>query len=310
MTSSRTWVLVLALAVAACGGASSSGGGAESPEGSSGGGDGEGPGGGEEGSDESPAGGASAAAMKAEAPKEGTLALESRNIEMQFDLTLLKDGSPAGMQSGSWSVYEERTLKVLGTKDDAIEKLELSYGRREAKALLGVEKPSLTAGKVYVVESGGSVKSSGKDAPGGEKSAVEAEYGWVGSQSPLIGAIRELKPGASAEPPPDARRALIGELPSVDHEQSKLGIKLVNVDGSGRKTAKLDVKLESELDNGDMSFSLALTGPAEVDLSTGLVKSLDLSGTVKAKGTVKHKKKPMEARGKGTIKITRKAEFR
>jgi hypothetical protein len=312
MTSSRTWVLVLSLAVAGCGGGSSSGGGTESPEGSSGGEEsGDGTAAGQPGgSGESAAGGSSAGAMQVDAPKEGMLALESRTIEMQFDLTLLKDGSPAGMQSGSWSVYEERTLKVLGTGDDAIQKLELSYGRREAKALLGVEKPSLTAGKVYVVESGGSVKRSGKDAPGGEKSAVEAEYGWVGSQSPLVGVIRELKPGASAEPPADARRALIGELPSVDHEQSKVEMKLVSVDTSGRKTAKLDVKLESELDNGDMSFTLALAGPAQVDLSTGLVKSLDLSGTVKAKGSVKHKKKPMEARGKGTIKIARKAEFR
>jgi hypothetical protein len=248
--------------------------------------------------------------MKIEAPAEGTSALESRSIEMQFDLTLLKDGSPAGMQSGNWSIYEERTLKVASAKDDAIGKLELSFGRREAKALLGVEKPSVTAGKSYVVEAGSVKAAGGKDAPGAEKTAVEAEYGWVGSPSPLLTLLSSMKAGASSEAPADARRALIGELPGIDHERTKLDVKLVQIGGDARKTAKLDVKLESELDNGDMDFTLTLAGPAEVDVATGWVKSLELSGAVKAKGNVKHKNKPMEARGKGTAKISRKAEFR
>jgi hypothetical protein len=247
--------------------------------------------------------------MKIEAPAEGTSALESRNIEMQFDLTLLRDGSPAGMQSGSWSLYEERTLKVLGAKDDAIEKLQVAFGRRETKALLGVEKPSVTAGKTYVIQ-GGTVKSAGgKDAPGAEQSAVSSEYGWVGSPSPILTMLRDMKPGGSTEPSADARRALIGELPGIDHERSKLGVKLVEISSAARKTAKLALQLESEIDNGDMGFTLALTGPAEVDVQTGWVKALELSGKVTAKGSVKHKNKPMEARGKGTAKISRKAEF-
>ncbi len=255
--------------------------------------------------------GAGAGAVKIEAPAEGASAHESRNVEMQFDLTLLKEGSPSGMQSGSWSVYEERTMKVLGTKDKAISKLELVFGRREAKALLGVEKPSHTAGKTYVIEASGaepSVKTtSGKDAPANERSAVSAEYGWIGRPSPLLEMLAELKPGASTEPPAEARRVLIGELPGIDHEHTSLSAKLVSVEG---KSAKLDVTLKSELDNGDMDFTLELAGPAVVDTRTGFVKSLDLSGKVTAKGSVKHQKKPMEARGKGSAKISRKAELR
>jgi hypothetical protein len=253
----------------------------------------------------------SAEAVKIEAPAEGASAHESRNVEMQFDLTLLKEGEPAGMQSGSWSIYEERTTKVLATKERAIEKLELVFGRREAKALLGVEKPSVTAGKSYVLDASTgavAVKSpSGKEAPAAESSAVSAEYGWVGRPSPLLEMLQGVKPGASTEPPAEARRVLIGELPGIDHEQTKLEVKLLGVQA---KTAKLQLTVASEIDNGDMKFTLSLEGPAEVDTATGWVKSLDLSGKLKAEGSVKHNKKPMQARGKGSAKISRKAELR
>jgi hypothetical protein len=245
------------------------------------------------------------------APEQGASAHESRDVEMQFDLTLLKDGSPAGMQSGSWSIYEERTTKVLEVRDQAIAKLELVFGRREAKALLGVEKPSLTAGKSYVLDAtGGSVSimaPGGKDVPDKERTAVSLEYGWVGSPSPLLQMLSGVKPGGSTEPPAEARRALIGELPGIDHDETKLSVKLLGVEAN---TAKLELEFTGELDNGDMKFSLELRGPAALDTRTGWVKSLDLSGKLKADGTVKHNKKPMETRGKGTAKISRKADIR
>lgn len=305
----QTWMIVTVLALAsACGGGGGSGENAKAPDDS----DVEGESGGE--GSPSEGGGAKGSGLAISAPSEGTKALESRSVEMQFDLTLIKDGSPAGMQAGSWSVYEERTLEVQGTKDKAISKLQLAFGRREAKALLGVEKPSVTAGKTYAVEGEGAepaVKApGGKDVPPLERTAVLAEYGWVGSPSPLLTMIADLKPGATTQPPADARRALIGELPGIDHERTNLTVKLVGLEGGDRKVAKLDVKLESELDNGDMSFTLKLAGPAQVDAATGWVKTLELSGEVRAKGSVQHKKKPMEAKGKGTAKIVRKAEFR
>ncbi len=311
----RSWskgVLVISLALAACGGGAQSGSGANSPddgessESGSGSGSEQGTG---ESSGESASGEKSGITIAA--PEKGQKALESRNVEMQFDLTLLRDGSPAGMQGGSWSVYEERTLEVLATGEKSIDKLGLAYGRREAKALLGVEKPSVTAGKTYVVESGGSVKlAGGKDAPEKERAAVLAEYGWVGQPSPLLTMLADLSVGGSAKPPADARRALVGEVPGIDHEQSDLSVTLTGIEGSGRKRAKLDLELTSELDGGDVDFTLDLAGPAVVDVRTGWVESLSLSGKLSAKGTVTHKKKPMEAKGKGSAKIERKAEFR
>jgi hypothetical protein len=306
----QSWAFVCVVLAAACGGGGQSGEGGKTADDAEHGG-GEGQGAGDKGSEPGSGAGAPSGVTIA-APDKGTKARESRNVEMNFDLTLLRDGTPAGMQGGSWSLYEERTLEVAATSDNAISKLQLSFGRREAKALLGVEKPSAVAGKVYVVEAAGgepSIKAAGgKDAPAAEQSAVAAEYGWVGQPSPLLSMLASMKTGDATEPPVEARRVLIGELPSVDHEKSALTVKLVGVEGE-RKAAKLDVKLVSELDNGDMLFTLELSGAALVDTKTGWVKALDLNGTVKAKGTVKHKKGPMEAKGKGTVKITRKTEF-
>ena len=295
---------LVALAALGCGSSQAGGPAASGAESSETSGGGEESSSGEGASEGSPSAGPTA---KAAAPAEGTSALESRSIDMQFDLTLLSDGSPAGMQSGSWSIYEERTLKILGVKDSAIGKLQVAYGRREAKALLGVEKPSFTAGKTYVIDNGSVSGTAGKGVPAKEQSAVESEYGWVGGESPLVAAISGQSVGAKIEPPAAARRALIGELPGIDHEQTKLEAVLKGVDGN---TAKLDVTMTSELDGGDMKFTLELSGPASVDLRTGWVKSLALSGKVKALGKIKHKKKGMlESNGKGTAKIERKAEF-
>jgi hypothetical protein len=266
------------------------------------------------GSPGDPAGGGGAKdapAVKIAAPAEGTSALESRSIEMSFELTLIKDGSPAGIQGGSWSIYEERTLKVGATKGNAIEKLEIAFGRREAKALLGVEKPSTTAGKTYLVEAPGGVKlAGGKDAPEAERAPVAAEYGWVGEPSPLLAELARLSTGGRSAPSAAARRALIGELPGVDHEKTELSVVLAGVESGKRPTAKLDVELKTTLDNGDVLFDLELAGPARIDTETGWVASLELDGKLTAKGAVKHQKKTLEAKGKGSVKIVRKAEFR
>lgn len=309
MKPRRWFSIVLAGALlAGCGSSSSTGPGAAPPEPS--GGETPSAGAGEETTPAGEEAASGAGVVSSEGPSKGTSVKESRSIEMEFDLTLLKEGSPAGMQSGSWSVYEERTLEVLSTKDKAVDKLKISFGRREAKPLLGVEKPSVTAGKTYFVENGSVKSPAGKDVPAKELGAVKAEYGWVGSPSPLAALLSGMSTGSKLKPPADARRALIGELPGIDHDKTELELELVGVDRGDRPSARVQVTMTSELDGGDMDFTLTLKGPAVIDTRTGWVASVALSGTVKAKGTVKHKKQGrLESRGKGKVEIERKAEF-
>ena len=244
-------------------------------------------------------------------PSKGARALESRKIEMQFDLTLFKGEAAAGMQSGNWSVYEERTQDVKSVAGSAIDELLVIYGRREAKPLLGVEEKSVTAGKSFVITSGGAVKSgAGKKVSAAEKAAVLAEYGWVGEPSPLAELLRGMKQGASVEADADARRMLVGVLPGLDHEQTAVTLTLKKIESGKRASATLDVALKAEIAAADMKFALELGGPAVVDVATGWVMSLELGGKVKANGTVKHKQGRLDARGKGKAEIRRSAEMR
>jgi len=248
------------------------------------------------------------ARIEAAAPKKGARALETRRIAMDFELVLSKNGSPAGLQSGSWSVEEQRTLEVVDVKGNAIKSLQVIFGQREAKPLLGIEHPSLTSGKTYVL-SGDAGGASGKSAEGksvsvGGRDALLAEYGWVGGTSPLVSELSrasgELKPSASAA------RALIGEQPGIKADSNQVSVRVTSVEA---QRAKLDVTLSSRIDNGDVKFALELHGPAEVDLSTGFVTDMKLDGKVRAEGTVKHKKGPLDARGTGTATLTRKAQL-
>jgi hypothetical protein len=243
------------------------------------------------------------------APKVGTRALETRRIAMDFELVLSRQGSPAGLQSGSWSVEEQRTLEVVEAKGDSISKLRVIFGQREAKPLLGIEHPSPTSGKAYLLsrDAGGlSVKrEDGKDVSNGERAALTAEYVWVGGPNPLLTELtsasgKELKPSAAAA------RVLIGEQPGVHADANQISVRVTSLD---QRAAKLDVTLLSRIDNGDVKFSLELRGPAEVDRGTGFVTNMKLDGKVRAEGTVKHKKGPLDARGTGTANLSRKAQL-
>jgi hypothetical protein len=297
-------VLLVAGAAVACGGAQ----GATDPAVAGAGSDGDGEPGAAAGEGERARG--DVAVAGAPAPEVNTLRLENREIAMDFDLTLSKGGAAGGIQSGNWSVYEERSQKILAIEDGVIAKLQVAYGRREAKPLLGVEKPSFTSGKTYFVVPGAVTLAGEKPAPDKEAKAVLAEYAWVGGPSPLARALAGKTAGSELDLDVAARRMLVGELPGIDHEKTEITAKLVAVEAAKRPRASLEVSLKSELDAGDVQFRFELTGPAHVDVITGWVTSMKLAGKVKAEGTVKHKKGSMDATGSGKANITRQAEIR
>lgn len=240
------------------------------------------------------------------------MALEKRAFQMTFDLQLMRDGAPAGVQSGSWSISEERTLSARAVSGDAITKLEIIFGRRDAKPLLGLETPSLTENKTYLVTGSGgtpAVARGDKPVPDGERDAVLFEYGWVGTPSPLVAMLRGAKAGAALHPPVEARRALLGDVPGIDENEMDVQAVFKGTRGDGRPDAELAVTAKGPLKSGDMTFDLDLSGPALVDLATGWVTQLTLSGKVKAKGKVKVKKKKLDASGHGKMSITRSATF-
>jgi len=302
----RTLALAgISIAVGACGGQSNPGA-AETPAGGGGSGDAT------EASGSSEALPAGAIAVQPQAPKPKTRALESRSITMDFELTLLRGEAPAGIQSGSWSLEEERTLEVAEAKDKAITKLNLTYGRREAKPLLGIERTAATAGKSYVVQPGGAITlADGKKPSKPEHSAVLAEYGWVGEPAPLLSLLASapLKKETELDPNVDAKRSIIGEISGIDPAATRLSLRFDAMRNEGRKTASLTAQGTATLDNGDMKFELDLDGPVQIDVETGFVTSADLNGKVRASGKVKHKKGPLEARGKGNVHLVRKATF-
>ena len=149
-------------------------------------------------------------------PAVGARALEKRAVKMKFDLTLTHKGASAGIQSGSWSISEERTEEAQAVKGNAITKLQLMFGRRDAKPLLGLEQPSVTENKTFELEAQGGapvVTRSGKPAPDKERDAVLAEYGYVGAPGPLVKLLQGKKTGATLEPDAEGRRVLIGSAP-------------------------------------------------------------------------------------------------
>lgn len=247
------------------------------------------------------------------APVKMTRAIETRFIGMNFDLQLTDKGASAGVQSGSWSIKEVRTMIALGVQGDSIDKLEVTYGRREAKPLLGIEQRSVTQGKSYILTANSgspNVKNAqGASVSPAEQNALDFEYGYVGGPSPLRSLVASGKPGSTLQPGVAARRALIGDAPGIDESQSQITATFKGITTTPRKVAQLDCTVKAELKSGEMNFDLDLKGPAEIDLATGWVTSLELTGTVHAHGKEKIKKHLLDAAGHGTAKLTRHAEF-
>jgi hypothetical protein len=239
-------------------------------------------------------------------------------LSLEFDLNLLKKGEGKGVQSGSWSFAEERTLRVKTAKKDVITEMQVVYGKWEAKPLLGLTYEMPTDGKTYLLSSDGSnlkiVRGSETLSSGDEQRAVKAEYGWVGARSPLRQALLDSKlaAGASLSDGHGLAQLILGEIPGADSSQSELSATLDKVEGSGaRKKAILKVAAKTKVTSAKTSFAIELNGTAAVDVATGWVVGADLSGTAQATGSVKHPKQgELEVNGKGKVTLTRKGEFK
>lgn len=248
----------------------------------------------------------------------GLQLLDRRTLSLDFDLNLLKKGEGKGVQSGSWSFAEERTLRVKTAKKDVITEMQVVYGKWDAKPLLGLTYEMPTDGKTYLLSSDGSslkiVRGNDTLSAGDEQRAVKAEYGWVGERSPLRKALLDskLESGANLGKSAELAQLILGEIPGADSSQSELSATLDKVEGSGaRKKALLKVEAKTKVTSAKTAFAIELAGTAAVDVATGWVIGADLAGTAQATGSVKHPKQgELEVSGKGKVTLTRKGEFK
>jgi hypothetical protein len=248
----------------------------------------------------------------------GLQLLDRRSLSLDFDLNLLKKGEGKGVQSGSWSFSEERTLRVKTAKKDVITEMQVVYGKWEAKPLLGLTYEMPTDGKTYLLSNDGSnlkiVRGSDTLSGGEEQRAVKAEYGWVGARSPLRQALLDsnLESGAKIGDGRDLAQQILGEIPGADSSQSEVSASVDKIEGSGaRKKALLKIEARTKITSAKTSFAIEFSGTAAVDVATGWVVDADLAGTAQASGSVKHPKQgELEVSGKGKVTLTRKGEFR
>lgn len=307
----RHWLVGLFIVATACGGGGGNGKGASSGEdGTESGGDGTQSGGDGEN-------GGSSAAADVKAPKVGTKALERRFVSLDFELTLTKekDKAAGGMQAGSWSIEEERSYEVLEADKSSVTKLSLAYGRREAKALLGVEETAATAAHSYTVASkGGELEitpTKAKDIKAEERDAVTGEYDWVGKPSPLLAWLDngELGDGKKKEGGATEARALLGVVPASDAGAGKVTVTSRGRTKGDRPALQVDVEAEIKIVSGETVFDVSLKGPGRIDLETGWVSELSLKGSAKASGRLKHKKGMLEVSGTAKAVLERKLTF-
>jgi hypothetical protein len=245
----------------------------------------------------------------------GVQALEKRAASLDFDLNLSKKGQGSGVQSGQWAFAEERTLRVKKAKDNKVLELEVVYGKWEAKPLLGMTYEVPTDGKTYVVSFVDNLRiarGSEQVTPAEEK-AVSLEYGWVGNPSALRKALLDAKlaPETRIAMSPQVNAALLGAIPGVDIGHAGMTASIKSVKSQGRQVASLEVAGSFSIKSKKADFNIELKGPAEVDVPTGWVQSMDLKGTVTVTGqTDVGKKGTMDVDGKGKFTLTRQLEFK
>jgi len=234
---------------------------------------------------------------------------------MDFALTLIKNGSAAGVQSGNWSFEEERSHRIDTVSEGHMTGLQVVYGKWDAKPLLGLRYEVPTDGKTYDLKSSSgtvSVSRAGEALAADEKSAVLSEYGYLGGEPPLLAAMQEAgwKSGADLKVSPAMVFALLGAIPGVDHRKTQLTATYQGEQKDAREQAKLELQVKAELASGETTFGLDMKGPATVDRATGFVTSVQLEGTLTPGGKMKVSGKMLDVRGKGSIKFERKAIFR
>ena len=245
----------------------------------------------------------------------GLQSLEKRAASLDFDLNLSKHGQGSGVQSGQWAFAEERTLRVKKAKDNKVLELEVVYGKWEAKPLLGMSYEVPTDGKTYLValtDRLNVMRGNEKASPAEEK-AVNSEYGWVGNPSALRKSLLDAKlaPDTSIAMSPLVNAALLGAIPGVDVAHAGMMASIKNVKSGARQLAALEVAGSFSIKSKKVSFDIEVKGPAEVDVGTGWVQSMDLQGTVNVSGqTEVPKKGTMDVEGKGKFKLTRQSEFK
>ena len=244
----------------------------------------------------------------------GLQTLEKRAASLDFDLNLSKHGQGSGIQHGEWSFSEDRTLRVKKAKDNKILELEVVYGKWEAKPLLGLTYEVPTDGKTYLLsltDKLNIVHGSEKASPAEEK-AVSSEYGWVGNPSPLHKALIDAKLAPDSHLPTSApiSAALLGAIPGVDVAHAGIMVTIKSVKAQPRQTATLEVAGSFRISSKKTAFDIELKGPAEVDVATGWVQSMDLQGTATISGqTDVPKKGAMDVDGKGKFTISRHSEL-
>lgn len=234
---------------------------------------------------------------------------------MEFALTLMRGDAAAGVQTGNWSFDEERTHRVIESSDTAITKLQVVYGKWEAKPLLGLTYEVPTDGNSYTVTADGGVsveRSEGEALKPDEKAAVLAEYGWLAGPHPVVAAIERAggQPDSELDAGSEFIYALVGAIPGVDHSKSTMNATFSGFADGPRKEAQLKVSLKSELHSGPTVFAIDLEGPARVDMTTGWTTSLDLKGAIGPGGQVKVKGKMLDVHGKGSATLKRVAQFK
>jgi hypothetical protein len=248
----------------------------------------------------------------------GLQLLDHRSLALDFDLNLLKKGEGKGIQSGSWSFSEDRTMRVRTAKKDVITELQVAYGKWEARPLLGLTYETPTNGKTYLLVSDGSnlkITRGADDhaATSDEQRAVKAEYGWVGGRSPLRQALlaSKLAPGSDLGKSQELAQLILGEIPGADASQTEVSATVDKVESGARKKAILKIDAKAKVTSQKAVFALDLHGTAAVDIATGWVVAVDLAGTSQTTGTIKHPKQgELDLNGKGKVTLTRKGEFR
>jgi hypothetical protein len=276
----------------------------------------------EEGAPASSAGEKTGAGESAEAADKATITdglqlLDRRSLSLDFALNLSKNGAGKGVNSGTWSFAEERSMRVKSAAKDVINEMQVVYGKWDAKPLLGLTYETPTNGKSYLLSHKDGnltiVKGAGEKPSADEQRVVKLEYGYVGARSPLRQALVEANFQSGAELPKNDTIAqlIIGELPGSDPSKTEVTAVIDKVEGGARKKAILKVTAKTRIVSNKTFFDLEITGTTTVDVTTGWVLAGDLAGTAKAAGTLKHPKQgEMEVSGKSKITLTRSSEFR
>lgn len=234
---------------------------------------------------------------------------EKRAMSARIKLVLTTaDGSTGGMSDKSWSFSEDRRSGLEKTDKSAATQLNVLFGKRN-KSGLDSWTTLPTEGKGYVIRGKGSelaVLDNGKsEASAAEREIVVAEYGFVGRQNPLLAAVYQAKEkGATESLSPEAYRWLLGHTPELQVGEVKLSYQ-GNAAHAGRDTGKLEIDLTGSMKDGATSYDYELKGPGLVDLKTGYVVDLKLTGKVKVTGSMTLKGRKLTSTGDGEMTLTR-----